>query len=138
MVGTGAAAVADAVSLTRHAGAVGFAVALVLPPFYYKGVEDDGIVRYIDEIVRATAESAIDLYLYNFPAMTALTYTPGLVSRLITEFGDRIAGLKDSSGDLAYAAGVEALSPRSEEHTSDLQSLKRLSYASLCLKKKLK
>src|SRR3546814_5012779 len=77
MVGTGAAAVADAVSLTRHAGALGFAGALVLPPFYYKGVEDDGIVRYIDEIVRATAESAIDLYLYNFPAMTALNYKIG-------------------------------------------------------------
>ena len=45
MVGTGAAAVSDAVALTRHAAELGFAGALVLPPFYYKGVPDDGLGR---------------------------------------------------------------------------------------------
>ena len=45
MVGTGAAATADAVALTRHAAELGFAGALVLPPFYYKGVPDDGLRR---------------------------------------------------------------------------------------------
>ena len=58
MVGTGAAAVADAVALTRHAAELGFAGALVLPPFYYKGVPDDGLVAYIDTIVKATAQQA--------------------------------------------------------------------------------
>ena len=57
MVGTGAAAVADAVALTRHAAELGFAAALVLPPFYYKGVPDDGLVAYIDALVQATAGS---------------------------------------------------------------------------------
>src|SRR5215831_17263928 len=37
MVGSGAAAIADAVALTRHAAELGFGGALVLPPFYYKG-----------------------------------------------------------------------------------------------------
>ena len=54
MVGTGAAAVADAVALTRHAAALGFAGALVLPPFYYKGVPDDGLAAYIGALVQAT------------------------------------------------------------------------------------
>ena len=58
MVGTGAAAVADAVALTRHAAELGFAGALVLPPFYYKGVPDDGLVAYIDALVQATARQA--------------------------------------------------------------------------------
>src|SRR5690242_20752234 len=58
MVGTGAAAVADAAALTRHAAALGFAAALVLPPFYYKGVPDDGLVAYIDTLVKATADRA--------------------------------------------------------------------------------
>ena len=53
MVGTGAAAVADAVALTRHAAELGFAGALVLPPFYYKGVPDDGLVAYFDTLVKA-------------------------------------------------------------------------------------
>ena len=51
MVGTGAAAVGDAIALTRHAAELGFAGALVLPPFYYKGVPDDGLVAYIDALV---------------------------------------------------------------------------------------
>src|ERR1700735_5941722 len=55
MVGTGAAAVADAVALTKHAAELGFAGALVLPPFYYKGVHDDGLVASIDAIANATA-----------------------------------------------------------------------------------
>ena len=63
MVGTGAAATADAVALTRYAAELGFAGALVLPPFYYKGVPDDGLVAYIDAIVQATAEAGPDLSL---------------------------------------------------------------------------
>src|SRR5207342_320671 len=43
MVGTGAAAVSDAIALTQHAASLNFAGALVLPPFYYKGVPDDGL-----------------------------------------------------------------------------------------------
>src|SRR5215471_10026741 len=70
MVGTGAAAVSDAVALTRHAAALGFGGALVLPPFYYKGVPDDGLVAYIDTLVQATAATPIPLYLYHFPAMS--------------------------------------------------------------------
>ena len=58
MVGTGAAATADAVALTRHAAELGFAGALILPPFYYKGVPDDGLAAYIDTIVKATARQA--------------------------------------------------------------------------------
>jgi 4-hydroxy-tetrahydrodipicolinate synthase len=112
MTGTGAAAIADAVRLTETAAALGFAGALVLPPFYYKGVDDTGIVRYIGRIAEATASSGIDIYLYNFPAMTGIVYTPALVSRLLADYGERIAGLKDSSGNLAYAAEVAGLSPR--------------------------
>ena len=59
MVGTGAASVADAVALTRHAAELGFAGALVLPPFYYKGVPDDGLVAYVETIVAATAARPI-------------------------------------------------------------------------------
>src|SRR5882672_3192659 len=55
MVGAGAAAVADAVALARHAAELGFGGALVLPPFYYKGVPDDGLVAYIEALVKASA-----------------------------------------------------------------------------------
>jgi 4-hydroxy-tetrahydrodipicolinate synthase len=109
MVGTGAAALADAVALTRYAAELGFAGALVLPPFYYKGVPDDGLVAYIDAIVTATVDCPIPIFLYNFPAMSGLSWHLKLIRRLIGAFGQRIAGLKDSSGDVAFARDVAAL-----------------------------
>jgi 4-hydroxy-tetrahydrodipicolinate synthase len=111
MAGTGAAAVGDAVALTKHAAEIGLAAALLLPPFYYKGVADDGIVSYFSRIAEATVAAPIDLYLYNFPALSGIEYTPGLVRRLRERFGNRIAGLKDSSGNLDYAAEIAAISP---------------------------
>ena len=111
MVGTGAASVADAAALTRHAAELGFAGALVLPPFYYKGVPDDGLVAYIETIVQATAEKPIPLYLYHFPAQSGLPWHVKLVKRLIDAFGARIVGLKDSSGDMAYAREAAGISP---------------------------
>jgi 4-hydroxy-tetrahydrodipicolinate synthase len=111
MVGTGAAAVADAVALTRHAAELGFAGALVLPPFYYKGVPDDGLAATIDTIVSATAARPIPIYLYHFPAQSGLPWHPKLVRRLLDAFGQRLVGLKDSSGDMAYAREVAAISP---------------------------
>lgn len=110
MVGTGAAAVSDAVALTRHAAALGFAGALVLPPFYYKGVPDDGLVAYIDTLVTATADQPIPIYLYHFPAMSGLPWHVALIKRLLEKFPARIVGLKDSSGDMAYARSAAAIS----------------------------
>lgn len=111
MVGTGAAALADAVALTRHAAEVGFAGALVLPPFYYKGISDDGLYAYVEAIVTATAEKPIPIYLYHFPAQSAVPWPLELVRRLLDAFGGRIAGLKDSSGDLSYARAAAKLAP---------------------------
>jgi 4-hydroxy-tetrahydrodipicolinate synthase len=109
MVGTGAAALADAIALTRHAAELGFAGALVLPPFYYKGVSDDGLVAVIDAILSATAGRPIPLYLYHFPAQSGLPWHVKLVRRLVESFGNRIVGLKDSSGDMVYAREAAAI-----------------------------
>lgn len=111
MVGTGAAAIGDAVALSQHASGLGFAGVLVLPPFYYKGVADAGVISYIGAIVEATKDRETPVYLYNFPALSGVAYTPALVSALVKQFGARIAGLKDSSGDIAYAREVAAISP---------------------------
>ena len=102
MVGTGAAALGDAIMLTRHAADLGFAGALVLPPFFYKGVSEDGIFTYMEAIVGATAALPVPIYLYHYPALSGVPYTAELVGRLIAAFPTRMAGLKDSSGDLAF------------------------------------
>jgi 4-hydroxy-tetrahydrodipicolinate synthase len=110
MVGTGAAATSDAVALTKHAAELGFGGALVLPPFYYKGVPDEGLVAYIDTLVKATAAKPIPIYLYHFPAQSGLPWHVNLVKRLLESYAGRIVGLKDSSGDMAYARSVAAIS----------------------------
>lgn len=112
LVGTGAAAVSDAVALTQHASELAFAGALVLPPFYYKNITDDGVVAYIGAIVQSLRGKRLPIYLYNFPALSGVTYSVALVRRLLAEFPDHIAGLKDSSGNLPYAWEIAALDPR--------------------------
>lgn len=109
MVGTGAAAAADAVALTAHAAELGFGGALLLPPFYYKDLADDGLFAYVERIIGATAAKPIPIYLYHFPALSTVPWPVPLVARLIEAFGDRVCGLKDSSGDMAYARAVAAL-----------------------------
>src|SRR5215472_13390020 len=101
MVGTGAAALADALALTRHAADLGFAGALVLPPFYYKGVPDDGLFNFVAALVDGTADRPIPIYLYHFPANSGLPWPIALIRRLRQAFGQRIVGLKDSSGNMA-------------------------------------
>lgn len=109
MVGTGAASVSDAIVLTRHAAELGFAGALVVPPFYYKPVSDDGLVAYIDALVKATTEQALPIYLYHYPALSGLPWHVELIKRLRESFPSRIVGLKDSSGDMAFARSAAAI-----------------------------
>jgi 4-hydroxy-tetrahydrodipicolinate synthase len=104
MVGTGTPDLATTIALTRLAHEQGFAGALVLPPYYYKGVSDDGLFVWFERLVKATADAPVPIYLYNFPQMTGIRFSPELARRLKQAFGERIAGAKDSSGDLAYAA----------------------------------
>jgi 4-hydroxy-tetrahydrodipicolinate synthase len=109
MVGTGAAALADALALTRHAAELGFAGALVLPPFYYKGVPDDGLFAVIKGLVEGTRDQPIPIYLYHFPANSGIPWPIALIRRLLDAFRDRVAGLKDSSGDMNYAREAAAI-----------------------------
>jgi len=128
MVGTGAAALDDAVELTRCADRLGYRGALVLPPFYYKGLSDEQISDWISRLIDRAAPKRARIYLYNFPQMTGLVYRLPAVSRLIERYGAIIAGLKDSSGDVAYASELAlafpnfAVFPSNEEALGDAKA----------------
>jgi 4-hydroxy-tetrahydrodipicolinate synthase len=111
MVGTGAASLEDAVQLTRAAFDLDFAAALVLPPFFFRDVTDDGVVRYFDELLQRAYAPGKRVLLYNFPRMSGMTFRADLVDRLVTEFPQAIAGLKDSSNDPALQAEVAKRQP---------------------------
>ena len=62
-------------------------------------------------LVAATAERPIPLYLYHYPQLSGLPWHPGLIRRLRAAHRGRVVGLKDSSGDMAYAREVAAIDP---------------------------
>lgn len=106
MVGTGAAALADAATLTAAARDLGYGGALLLPPFYYKGIGSDDLVAYVEAVIGKVGARDLRLYLYHFPANSGVPYQPDAVKRLRDAYPETLLGLKDSSGDLDYSAGL--------------------------------
>jgi 4-hydroxy-tetrahydrodipicolinate synthase len=97
--GTGSCALTDTVRLSRAALEAGAPGALVLPPFYYKGVGDEGVFRFFAEVVERVGDDRLRLYLYHIPQMTGVDLGLPLISRLIDAYPGVIVGTKDSSGD---------------------------------------
>jgi len=99
--GTGCCALPDTVRLTAHAVRRGCAGVLVLPPFYYKGVSDDGLFRAFAEVIERVGDDRLRVYLYHIPPVAQVGLGAALVERLLRAYPRAIAGMKDSSGDLA-------------------------------------
>jgi 4-hydroxy-tetrahydrodipicolinate synthase len=97
--GTGCCALTDTVRLSRAALEAGASGVLVLPPFYYKGVGDDGLFRFFAEVVERVGDDRLRLYLYHIPQMTSVDLGLPLISRLIEAYPNVVVGTKDSSGD---------------------------------------
>lgn len=114
MAGTGAASPADAVRLTHCAFACGFAAALVMPPFFFRDAEDDGVVRFFDLLFSRTNPRPASVLLYNFPRMSGIAFHPDLVDRLVREFPGVIAGMKDSSNDARLQSEILTRHPELE------------------------
>jgi 4-hydroxy-tetrahydrodipicolinate synthase len=99
VVGTGCCAIPDTVRLTKKAMEIGAAGVLVLPPFYYKGMSDDGLFAAYAQTIERVGDPGLKLYIYHFPKMTALDMGLDLIGRLIEAFPGTVVGLKNSSGD---------------------------------------
>ena len=100
MPGTGTTAITDTVKLTRRAEALGCRGALLLPPFFYKNPSEDGLFAYFSEVIQRVGGD-IKIYLYHFPAQSAVPFTIDLVGRLLAAYPGKVKGIKDSSGDFA-------------------------------------
>jgi 4-hydroxy-tetrahydrodipicolinate synthase len=122
MPGTGACSITEASMLIKHAVGHGCGGVLMLPPFYYKGMTDQGVYDFISAVVDKVASPALKMYLYHIPPQTMIPFGVELVGRLIKAYPQTIVGLKDSSGDWAntkalcdaYAADGFAIFPGSE------------------------
>ena len=110
MVGTGVCSLDESVALTQAACDLGFAGALVLPPFFYPGIEDQGLLGYVDALAGRLRTGALALYLYHIPQNTGVPWPVEVVAELARRHS-ALRGLKDSSGDLAYSRAVVAAVP---------------------------
>jgi len=99
MAGTGCCALSDTVRLTRHAVEVGCAGVLMLPPFYYKAVGDDGLFDSYAGVIDRVASDRLRIYLYHIPPVAQVGLSIDLVERLVRRYPDTVVGIKDSSGD---------------------------------------
>ncbi|MDF8364733.1 dihydrodipicolinate synthase family protein, partial [Achromobacter anxifer] len=113
MPGTGACALPDAIELTRHAVQSGSMGVLVLPPFYYKGVSDEGLFRYYAGLIEGVADDRLRMYLYHIPPVSQVPLSLDLIDRLLDRYPGQVAGVKDSGGDWNNtAAMIERFAPR--------------------------
>ena len=106
MPGTGCCSIPDTVRLTSHAVRGGVGGVLMLPPFYYKGVSDEGLYRSFAQVIDRVGDDRLRIYLYHFPQMSAVPISIDLVGRLRDAFPGIVVGMKDSSGDRDHLEAV--------------------------------
>ena len=99
MPGTGHCALSDSIEMTRAAVELGCAGVLMLPPFYYKGVSDEGLYRNFAEVIERVGDERLQLYLYHIPPVSQVGISLALIERLLGKYPGIVAGVKDSSGD---------------------------------------
>ncbi|HJP45628.1 MAG TPA: dihydrodipicolinate synthase family protein [Arenicellales bacterium] len=99
MAGTGCCALPDTIELCRHALSVGCSRLLMLPPFYYKNLDNAGLIGAYASVIEALADDRAQLFIYHFPAMSGVPVPVEVITDLVERFPGTVAGVKDSSGD---------------------------------------
>ncbi len=103
LAGTGSPSLEDTISMTRAAFDQGFDGVVVLPPYYYRKVSDEGLFRWFSLVLKKAMPGDGALLGYHFPSITGVPLSIELITRLKEAFPDRFVGLKDSSGDAEFA-----------------------------------
>ncbi len=126
MVGTGTPSLEETIHLTSLADDLGYPVALVLPPYYYKPASDEGLLAWYRALHQALSDRAIRIFFYNFPQMTGFTIPVPVIAALARDLPERFAGIKDSSGDLDYCRAIRAAAPQMDVFPSSETTLDRV------------
>ena len=108
--GTGCCSLPETAALSAHAAALGCRGVLMLPPFYYKGVPDEGLFRHYSEVIQRVGDARLRIYLYHIPPVSGVAIPVALVERLLKAYPGTVVGVKDSGGDWDHTAALLALS----------------------------
>jgi len=130
LASTSGAALADVIELTRHAQQLGAWGVLLMPPFFFKGVADNGIVDFYRRVLDACAERPLRLVLYHIPQVAGVGVSHGVIAELLRRYPERVVAIKDSAGDRAHSLALaQAFMPPLGVHVGhepDLPTLGRL------------
>jgi len=130
LVSISCAALSDTVTLARHAVALGAFGCLMTPPFYFKGVSDQGIVDAYRLVIDTVGDPGLRIMLYHIPQLTGVALSKEVIATLRERYPDSIIGIKDSAGDLLHSLRLaEEFLPRLMVHVGnepDLPVLGRL------------
>lgn len=100
--GTGVPALTETVELTRHAVSLGVTSVIVLPPFYYKDVSEEGLYAAYSETIERVGDARLRVVLYHIPQVSAVPIPFGLIERLRAKYPQTVVGIKDSAGQLDH------------------------------------
>jgi 4-hydroxy-tetrahydrodipicolinate synthase len=81
---------------------------VVLPPYYFRSVPDEGLFEWYSELLRRAVPADGALLGYHIPAISGVPLSIELLSRLKDAFPEKFAGIKDSSGDPDHAQRLGA------------------------------
>lgn len=109
--GTGVAAIPETIELTKHALSLGVTKVVMLPPFYYKGVSDDGLFNAYSAILEGVNDSRLQVILYHIPQVSGIPLSVPLIGRLVEAFPDAVVGIKESAGDFNNMQAIIAAYP---------------------------
>ena len=99
MPGTGCCALSDTIKLTKYAVKLGCSGVLMLPPFYYKAISNDGLLEYFSNVIDSVNDDRLRIYLYHIPPIAMVGISLQLIEELLKRYPKNVAGIKDSSGD---------------------------------------
>jgi 4-hydroxy-tetrahydrodipicolinate synthase len=99
MPGVGTCAITDTAKLAAQAARLGCGGVLMLPPFYYKGVSEEGVYRSVAEVIERVGDARLRVYVYHIPPIAVVGFSLQVIERLIKAYPATVVGIKDSSGD---------------------------------------
>jgi len=100
LIGTGSASLEDAIELTKFSVKIGSKASLLIPPFYFKNVTDDGVIAFYRNVIEQTGDNNFKFLLYNFPQQSGVTINFNIIENLLKLYPNNVVGLKDSTGDM--------------------------------------
>ena len=106
MVSTSCAALVETTELTQHAVDLGVHGCLVLPPFFFKGVSDEGIFNGYVQVIESINRSNWRLYLYHIPQVIGVSLSHDVIQQLIHKYPKIIVGIKDSACDRVHSVSL--------------------------------